>query len=293
MKINFAKSRSLSLAMIVFVLIIIVTVTYVKVSQYAHKSEQLESHRSLLTQFPLSNINSTNSNSKVKDITEWSKFIDMDPIHIEMSGMRLFIAYMSNKKYYLEWGSGGSTQIAPLLIQNKAFSIEHDPQWCQNMKNNDIVQVLISLNKLSVECVDTKQRLKRWGYPVANANITQMGEAYVDYVDEIVHNRLINDSNFDGIFDAVFVDGRFRVACALKLFVNQYIEHGKSVLIVHDYFDPEHAVHHNYTKMEKYFEMIDDDKQLGTMAVFTPKIATSQLLDSAKIDLMLYMNIYG
>jgi hypothetical protein len=63
-----------------------------------------------------------------------------------------------------------------------------------------------------------------------------------------------------GKFDIVLVDGRFRVACTLKLY--NYID-SKARVLVHDYMNrPE------YKCIEEFFDIIDYS---DTMAVFVKK----------------------
>ena len=76
------------------------------------------------------------------------------------------------------------------------------------------------------------------------------------------------------------------MACALKLFSNKYIETNKSVVFVHDFWI---RLKYYEEVMFKYFDLIDPitdkGKDQATIAVFTPKVATQELLYQSKIDL--------
>ena len=212
--------------------------------------------------------------------------INIAPLWMEGGSVRLLIHYTSNSDYYVEWGSGGSTQIAGILVNKKAFSIEHYIPWCEKMQSNSLVQIAITLNKLQFECVDTHEKLAIIGKPHPRSNKSKIGQLYVDRIDKIINDIYKQDLNFNGIINSVLIDGRYRVACALKIFANQYVVRNKSFILVHDYF---WRTKHYEEMMNKYYDLIDPKttgkQRHGTMAVFTPKIATKELLVQSKIDL--------
>ena len=153
-------------------------------------------------------------------------------------------------------------------MRKKAYSIEHVPHWCHKMQaENDMVEVLVSLNKLQFECVYTNQPLGFYGMPVGDANVSLVGHMYVNRIDSIVEQIKKEDKSFNGILDAVLIDGRYIIACALKLMVNNYVTRKDSLILIHDYFRREYDQF-----VEKYYDFIDSDQPFGSMAVFRPKI---------------------
>ena len=217
-----------------------------------------------------------------------NKTTNILPVWMEGGSLRLFIYYTYGRNYYVEWGSGGSTQIAPLLINKRVFSIEHYIPWCHKMQTNKVIQIAMTLNKIQFECVDTGEKLREMGKPARSADATKIGRIYVNRVDDIVKQLYKEDKSFDGIIDVALIDGRYRVACALKLFSNQYVINNRSIVMVHDFFKRRTE----YDMINDYFDLIDPlneniriEKKHGSMAVFMPKIATKELINKSKIDL--------
>eukprot|EP01083_Nonionella_stella_P092422 258759_1 len=128
---------------------------------------------------------------------------------------QLFMSTILNRKSYIEWGSGGSTKLAPYLIHsesNHIFSIEHVKEWCLKMQQQN--NLSIALNKLHYFCVDVKvSPLRLFGYPPLHATREQIATFSDIYVNQI---DVISKAFHVDTFDIVFIDGRFRAACALK-----------------------------------------------------------------------------
>ena len=210
--------------------------------------------------------------------------VNIAPIWMEGGSVRKLIHYTQGRDYYVEWGSGGSTQVAGLMVNKKAFSIENFVPWCEKMKSNIMVQIAQTLDKLDYNCVDPGVPLRSLGRPRENQNKTRIGEIYVNKIDQIVEKIFENDENFDGILDAILIDGRYRVACALKLFSKGYVARNRSAIFVHDFLWRTRS----YGLIRKYYDIIDPKiKQTphGTMCVFTPKVATQELINKATLDL--------
>jgi hypothetical protein len=133
---------------------------------------------------------------------------------------------------YLEWGSGKSTSFYPLLASGKVAVIDGYPPWCVKVEMDTVVKCLIESGRLSLACKSpvradgTEVELLGEGRLPSNlsdADVNVTMETYVNAVD---------DTGFT-TFDAALVDGRFRVACALKLL--PYL-HSKSILFMHDFW---------------------------------------------------------
>jgi len=133
---------------------------------------------------------------------------------------------------YLEWGSGKSTSFYPLLVSSKTAVIDGYSPWCAKVQGDSVVQCLMESGRLTFACKSpirpdgSEVQLLQEGrlpknLPDADVNVTM--ETYVNAVD---------DTGFT-TFDAALVDGRFRVACALKLL--PYL-HSTSILFMHDFW---------------------------------------------------------
>ena len=116
---------------------------------------------------------------------------------------------------------------------------------------------------------------------------------YVNRIDIIIQEIKTQDKSFNGIIDSVLIDGRFRVACVLKILQSKYVFHNKSIILIDDYFvtHKTNPQTHNYTIVEKYYDIIYGASEFGTLAAFTPKIMTDDLLVSIQNDLNTYMTI--
>jgi len=119
--------------------------------------------------------------------------------------LKLFYKYLVNAKYYLEYGSGGSTFQASLLDLNKIISVESDVEWH--------MQLLTQIKRkehIDFKLVDLKSKPNTWGRPGPGSR----QEDWKRY-SEII--RML-DPETQKLMDLILIDGRFRVACCLKCF---------------------------------------------------------------------------
>ncbi|GAB0491213.1 hypothetical protein MMPV_002465 [Pyropia vietnamensis] len=120
---------------------------------------------------------------------------------------------------YLEYGSGGSTlAFAPMAA--RAYSVEHSVEWCGRMKEQLAAANLI--DRVTYVCEPVARGTGGWGLtdPYEEGNYT----VFKQYVDAVTR---LNETTFD----VVLIDGRARVACALK--VLPYLS-STSTVIIHD-----------------------------------------------------------
>jgi len=147
---------------------------------------------------------------------------------------------MSQAKTYVEWGTGGSTQVAAARVPGRMFSIEHAKPWCDKLLEDPIVNWAISTKqKLLFNCVDHSLPLKRWG-KVAPTHVQTLANVYVAAIDTM---------NIPKPVDLILVDGRFRVACTLYALLHGYVG-DSSVLVVDDFWDRPH-----YHKVLRFFDL--------------------------------------
>ena len=132
-----------------------------------------------------------------------------------------------NPTNYLEWGSGKSTSWYPLFAAH-TYVIENYPPWCKKVQGYPIVKKLIATGRMTFRCLEPKRKdgsdlqTKKLGIPGTALDVEAL-DVYVHEVSLLGVER----------FDAVLVDGRFRVACALRLL--EYLGEG-SILIMHDFW---------------------------------------------------------
>lgn len=116
--------------------------------------------------------------------------------HLE--DLQLFQKYLANAKIYFEFGSGGSTCLASTMPSIESIhSVESDRSWAN--------KVLASVKKqIYLYLIDFKNP-GPWGSP-GSQTTNEEKQAYSDAINTIT------------TADTILVDGRFRVACALKAY---------------------------------------------------------------------------
>eukprot|EP00172_Hildenbrandia_rubra_P002739 Plantae.Rhodophyta-Hildenbrandia_rubra.ctg3826.p3 GENE.Plantae.Rhodophyta-Hildenbrandia_rubra.ctg3826~~Plantae.Rhodophyta-Hildenbrandia_rubra.ctg3826.p3 ORF type:complete len:260 (+),score=41.99 Plantae.Rhodophyta-Hildenbrandia_rubra.ctg3826:410-1189(+) len=139
------------------------------------------------------------------------KTVYMGKTHVDM-----VIKYLKPTDLYLEWGSGGSTLIFSRFV-GKTYSIEHVPNYCKHIKE----QVAKSrLRNVKMYCVTEHYKNGQVIKNEKEGNYNTF-QKYVDKIDDLGIAK----------FDAVLIDGRARLAAALK--VLPYLK-DSSVVILHD-----------------------------------------------------------
>jgi hypothetical protein len=132
---------------------------------------------------------------------------------------------------YLEYGSGGSTTVFTKFA-NVAVSIEHDSVWCASVGK---LLEKAKLRHVIQLCVPKAVGLA----PTAGWD-GDYGQ-YRNYIDAVDRPGL------PATYDFVYVDGRARVAAALK--VLPYLRND-SIVVLHD------AVREIYNPVEKYYKVL-------------------------------------
>lgn len=168
--------------------------------------------------------------------------------------INLFISKLSKSKIYLEYGSGGSTFLA-VKYGVPFISIDSDNHFIKSLKNK-IKSENLSMNSNQNLIYADIGVTESWGYPVkynkiSNEKIKQFRK-YSDIPDYFTDCNLFPD--------LVLIDGRFRVACALK--VIKYLKLNKGWTILFD----------NYRDRKEYYiveKYANCDYMIGKMAVFT------------------------
>lgn len=141
--------------------------------------------------------------------------------------IKLISSYLSPTDTVLEWGSGGSTLYFSSKVK-EYYSIEHDVTWSNLLYRhlpNNVKYFFIPPDSSLTE---------PW---------TKYNEiySYVNHVDTL------------GIkfFDKVFIDGRGRGFCAIKIL--DYL-HKDSLVFIHDFWTRECR---GYFEVFKYYDIVD------------------------------------
>lgn len=165
----------------------------------------------------------------------------MIPIWMDDKEIKLIEKYLDSNHTMLEWGCGGSTLHFPHKVK-KYYSIEHDQQWYETIKNKvpDNVKLF---------------HKQRGEIPWDSYNQSEY-KHYKDYID------IVDELN--EVFDVVLIDGRARRLCALK--VIPYIKKD-SIVMIHDWF-----IRNAYHCVLDYYDLIDKiDDTPQTIGVFKVK----------------------
>ena len=151
--------------------------------------------------------------------------------------------YLVQCEKVFEFGCGGSTVLMSGMENIKTIhSVESDKNWVSAVKK----QVG---GRVNFHFVDINTAPGLWGHPKDKSKISEWPN-YSGVLSKIP----------DYYPDLIFVDGRFRVACALKSLEKM---NAQSHLMVHDY-----GLDRNYNVIEKWFKKVDS---ADTLFVFTKK----------------------
>lgn len=135
----------------------------------------------------------------------------------------LLLSYLKPSDIYLEYGASATTLAFPDLV-SAAYSIEHDAHVCKGI-SSEMLSHKITSSKLRAFCAPVPIGRANWGLnsPFEEGSY----RAFHNYVD-FPRNNLSNV-----IFDRVLINGRARVACALRILPQLK---PSSLVFLHDFF---------------------------------------------------------
>lgn len=148
-----------------------------------------------------------------------------------------FCQFMNPKNIYFEFGAGGSTSVA-YYYNLTIYSVESEVKWHEKLKNLGI--------KANYITVDLKAIPNSWGKPGRSTTVEDWKKYVQAYKPE--YNA-----------DIIFIDGRFRVACALDVFPKI---RNDTIILVHDF------TNEIYHPIETYYLKV---KMWKTLALFVKR----------------------
>lgn len=157
--------------------------------------------------------------------------------HLADRDYAIYKKYISKSKHYFEYGSGGSTYEAVMTPTiEHVYSVESDKAWIDKIKTT-----ISDSSKCTFFYVDLKS-IGNWGNPGKQCKVSD----YKNYSDAI---HMVDKSKID----TVLIDGRFRVACALKC-----LELDNAIVLIDDFLDRPyyHIVLDYYDIIEKGERMV-------------------------------------
>jgi hypothetical protein len=171
---------------------------------------------------------------------------------------------------YLEFGTGGSTVLALESGLKRIVTADSDPVFLDKVRaiaptcpESDIDFVFCNLGPTG-----------EWGNPVGRDNLINWSQYFtLPWQHFLARNE---------VPDLIYIDGRFRVACALYSILILHVRCNrwfgtKSRLMIHDSLRPEHS------KIKDYAKIVSS---ANTLAVLEPKKRISA--DSLVRDLLVF-----
>ena len=174
--------------------------------------------------------------------------------HFDPISVKFFIDKLKSCNQYLEYGTGGSTFLAAKLGKD-FIAVDSDRYFLQAVKKK--------IESSGYACKGTQVLrhadiglTKEWGQPLFQQRIKSRLKKWATYSDFPI--RGINSF----LPDLILIDGRFRVACALKTI--KYLQNKINYTILVD----DYVGRNQYKEIERFANLV---KLEGRMAVFTQK----------------------
>jgi len=169
------------------------------------------------------------------------------------STTKWFVERLKHSKRYLEYGTGGSTYLAA-KYNLRFICIDSDRFFLRAVKNKIKRDGFLNESEQKYNYADIGLT-GLWGMPVTffkpSAHRLELYKKYSEPPKDYQSNTYIPD--------LILVDGRFRVACALKI-IRLLADKNDWTLVVDDYIERD-----KYHVIEKYAQL---DRYVGRMAVF-------------------------
>jgi len=182
--------------------------------------------------------------------SRFSKFTVSDEPYFDQESVETFKNFMRKSKFYLEFGSGGSTIFAAGL-GCRTISVESDRYFARTVqeKIRNIGNVRIVHGDIGIT--------EEWGYPVFGKPSDNKVKRWLNYIRK-PFELFESQKEFP---DFVLIDGRFRRSCALEVARRADLTNAVSVIFFDDYADRPH-----YQSVEAY---LGKPSMSGRAAIFS------------------------
>lgn len=159
---------------------------------------------------------------------------------------QLLKKWYATAEFLLEFGAGGSTVLAGAINLPRVVSVDSSEEWLAKLRAAPELQT----TDFTAYHVDIG-KLKDWGHPADRAKAWNWPSYYRRIWDQIGDKRP----------DVVFVDGRFRVACALMTLLQCPAE---TTIIIHDFWNRD-----TYRAILEYVDVVE---RIDNIGVFRRKV---------------------
>ena len=161
-----------------------------------------------------------------------------------------FKKWIPRRGRVLEFGMGGSTRLFCETGVEHLTSVESDPSWFFAMQNDPFLAFFIRKARLSLHYADIGSVIpNRCGLPTGPAS-----PIWLRYHQDVWQTFSARQ------LDLIFIDGRFRLACACQALVHCP---QKPPMLMHDFLNRP-----QYHAILNYVDIVD---KAGTTAVLVPK----------------------
>jgi hypothetical protein len=170
--------------------------------------------------------------------------------HFDPASTGTFLTLLGASKFYLEFGSGGST-VAAAKQKIRTITVESDRYFAKAVKSK------IGVNANNTMLIINTGITVEWSFPLFTRKTSSRVRRWSSYVD--IPLNLIDRSH--GHFpDLILIDGRFRKACALAC-AARAIEMAVATTICFDDYADRDWYHDVETHLGK-------PEMIGRMAIF-------------------------
>ena len=190
--------------------------------------------------------NKTKIKRKLDHYSPWPLFY---PLVMTPKEKTLFDRKINKSKNYLEFGLGGSTLRALQKSRANIYSVESSQAWENEMRRYFLIRCS-EKRRLTIHRVNIGNT-RKWGYP-ESSNCRHMFPNYSASIFEKIDSHSI---------DFALVDGRFRIACTLKIILECHANNRLEIAI-HDFWHRE-----NYHLVLKYLNVVDRADSLGVFSI--------------------------
>ena len=176
-----------------------------------------------------------------------------------------FLMSSANVSRYFEWGSGGSTELAAWRVLTshdlEVHSADSSEAWsAQLAARSQVISQARDTGKLTFHA-QSIGTVGAWGVPTnwTMRPASSRQRSSENYVDKPL-------SRAGGQFDLILIDGRFRVACALKALQHA---HKETRVLIHDFSGKRLMTYHYYTLISHHW--YTKVTAAGTLVVLKPR----------------------
>lgn len=186
----------------------------------------------------------------LRKLDQFSPYPLFYPFMMSDNEKAIFDESIKESRHYLEFGLGGSTIRAIQKSKAMIYAVESSPEWINYMRKYVFLRFFEN-RRLHIFPVNIGP-LRDWGYPESE-DFRKSFERYSSSIFQSIDSKLI---------DLALVDGRFRVACTLRI-VLACSENSRMKILIHDFWNrPEYHI------VLKYLDTV---MRVDTIALFSIK----------------------